>query len=86
MKLNPDERKYLRKFFEIIGCIKLNENEYLSPDKFRFIISERQPGDHNSLESIEFETTKEFKKTKKVKISGRVAVTIQGNKGQIIFN
>lgn len=86
MKLNPDEKKYLKKFFEIIGYEKLDENEYLSPDKFKYIITDRQTGDHNSLESIEFETSKEFARKKEVKISNHMAVSIQGNKGHILFN
>ena len=86
MKLNPDETEYLKKFFETIGYLKLDENEYLSPEKFKFIITERQPGDHNSLESIEFETSKEFSRKKEVMISDHMFVIIQGNKGHIIFN
>lgn len=85
MRLNPDEKEYLTKFFEIIGYERLNENEYMSPDKFRFQIIERPVGNQNSLESIEFETSKEFLRKKEVKISDHMVVSIYGNKGQIII-
>ena len=85
MRLNTDEKKYLTKFFEIIGYEKRNENEYVSPDKFRYLIIERQTGNQNSLESIEFETSKEFLRKKEVKISDHMVISIQGNKGQIFI-
>jgi len=85
MRLNPDEKEYLTKFFEIIGYERLNENEYMSPDKFRFLIIERPIGNQNSIESIEFETSKEFLRKKEVKISDHMVVSIHGNKGQIII-
>lgn len=85
MRLNPEEKEYLTKFFEIIGYERLSENTYMSPDKFRFQMIERPPGDKNSLGSIEFETSKEFPGNKVVKISDHMIVSIHGSNGQIII-
>lgn len=85
MKLNQDEKEYLTNFFNIINYNRVNENEYLSPDNFMFLIKDRQPGDQNSIESIRFETSKEFLEKKTVKISDNITITIQGRQGQIIF-
>ncbi len=85
MKLNPKEKEYITKFFKTIGYERINESEYMSSDKFRFFIIERQPGDQNSIESIKFETSKEFLSRKVVKISENITISIQGNEGQISF-
>jgi len=86
MKLNPDEKNYISRFFEIIDYERISENEYLSPEKFRFRIVERESGDQNSLESIEFETSVDFLNKTAVRISDHISVYIHGKKGQIVFN
>jgi hypothetical protein len=75
----------LRKFFNSIGYEMLNDNEYSSPDHFTFLIKDRNPGDHNSIESIWFEMAGNFSGTRTSKISDHVIITIEGNKGQIYF-
>lgn len=85
MKLNPDEKEYLTKFFDIIDYKRLSGNEYMSPDKFKFIINNRHPGDHNSIESLRFEASENFLSNKTVKISDNIIITIEGNEGQILF-
>ena len=85
MKLNPEEKEYFTRFLSIINYSRVNENEYLSPDNFTFQIKERQPGDQNSIESIRFETSKEFLGKKTVKISDNIFITIQGRQGQMVF-
>lgn len=85
MKLNPDEKEYLTKFFDIIDYERLNGNEYMSPDNFKFLIKDRHPGDQNSIESIRFETSKNFLNKKIVKISDNITITIEGNEGQILI-
>ena len=85
MKLNSQEKEYLTKFFNQINYEKLNENEFMSPDKFEFTIKNRDPGDHNSVELIKFETSKEFAGKKLIKISEDITITIEANKGQILF-
>ena len=85
IKLNPDERKFFTEFLKIIGYEMINGNEYVSPGNFGFLIFERQLGDQNTLESIEFETSKEFLSEKEVKISENITIRILGNLGQIFF-
>ena len=85
MNLNPDEKKLITEFFENIGYDKINENEYISQDNFKFQIIVRKSGDQNSLKSIEFETSKEFARIIEVKISDHITISIQGNKGEIFF-
>ena len=85
MKLNPNEKEYLTKFFNIIGYKKLNADEYMSPDNFKFLIKDRHSGEQNSLESINFETSKYFLSKKIVKITDNIIITIEGNEGQILF-
>lgn len=85
MKLNIDEKEYLVKFFDKIGFTRLNENEYVSHDNFKFTIINRQPGDHNSIESIRFETSGNFLCKRIVEVSDNIKITIEGKEGQILF-
>ena len=85
MKLNPDEKEYITKYFEKIAYIKINGNEYLSPDNFKFLIKDRNSGDQNSIESIRFETSKSLLSKKTVEISDNIVIVIEGDEGQIIF-
>lgn len=85
LKLNPGEKEYLTKFFNSIGYEKLNENEYRSHDNFRFLIKNRNRGDHNSIESIQFETTENFLNKRIIKVSDHVIITLEGSEGQISF-
>ena len=85
MKLNPDEKNYLTTFFDTIDYEKLNENEYLSPDNFKFLIKDRHIKDRYSIELITFETSIEFLSNKEVKISDNIEISIQGNEGHILF-
>ena len=85
MKLNQGEREYITKFFENIDYKKLNANEYLSPDNFKYIIKDRQSGDQNSIESIKFETSTKFLSKKIFEISDNITITIEGSEGQISF-
>jgi len=85
IKLNPGEKRYLKKFFTSIGYEMLNDNEYRAPDHFTFLLKNRDPGDHNSIESIRFETSENFSGTRTIKISDHVIITIEGNRGQIYF-
>jgi len=86
IKLNKDEKNYLTGFLKYIGSNKLSDNEYLLYDNFRFLISERQPGDQYTLKFIEFETSKEFIEKEVIKLSDHVTVSIQGNKGYFLIN
>jgi len=85
IKLNSEEKKYLTKLFKVIEYEKLNENEYQSPDEFRFVITDRKPDDQNSLVLVEFEISRNFLNKKVVNISDKITVSIQGNKGQMLF-
>jgi hypothetical protein len=85
MKLNPAEKEYLTKFFNIMDYKKLNADEYMSPDNFKFLIKERHSGDQNSLESIIFETSKNFLSKKIVEITDNIIITVEGSIGQILF-
>ena len=86
VKLNQDEKEYIKKFFDFIGYKKLSENEYMSLDGFRFQLNDRQKGDQCSLESIEFVTSKELIRKKEIRISDHISVSIQGNKGYFLIN
>jgi hypothetical protein len=83
MKLNPEEKKLLTRFFDNIGYTKINENEYLSKDNFKYQIAERQAAERYSVEYIEFETSQDFQIKKEVDISNHISISLQGNKGQI---
>jgi hypothetical protein len=85
MKLSPYEKEYITKFFDNIDYERINGNEYLSPDNFKFFIKNRHSGDQNTIESIKFETSKNFLSKKIVKISDNIVITIEGNEGQILF-
>ena len=85
MKLDPYEKEFLTDFFDVVGYKRIEENQYLLPDGFIFQIKERIPGDQNTIESIRFETSKEFLIRKVVKVSDNVIITMEGNEGQIIF-
>ncbi|OGU69441.1 MAG: hypothetical protein A2W30_08610 [Ignavibacteria bacterium RBG_16_36_9] len=85
MKLNPDEKEYLTKFFEKIAYKRINGNEYLSPDNFKFLIKDRRSGDQNSIESIKFETSKSLLNKKTVEISDNIVIIIEGDEGQLSF-
>ena len=85
IKLNPGETKYLTKFFNSIGYEKLDGNEYRSPDNFTFQIKNRDPGDHNSIETILFETTAYFSNKRVIHVSDHVIITLEGDRGQILI-
>ncbi len=85
IKLNPGETKYMTKFFNSIGYEELSENEYRSPDNFTFQIKNRDPGDHNSIETIQFETTVYFSNKRVIQVSDHVIITLEGDQGQILL-
>lgn len=85
MKLSIYEKEYIIKFFDNIDYERINENEYLSPDNFRFVIKDRCSGDQQTIESIIFETTNELHGEKNVKISDNISITIQRKEGHITF-
>ena len=85
MKLNPGEKEYITRYFSHIDYKKINDHEYRSPDNFRFIIKDREPGDSNSVELVQFETSKNYEKNKVVQISENIYITFEADKGQIHF-
>jgi len=85
MKLDPDEKKFLTDFFDVVGYRRITENEYLLPDGFIFHIIDRPADDQNSIESIRFETSQEFLARKVIKVSDNIIITMEGNEGQIKF-
>ena len=86
MKLNVNEKEFITRFFDIINYRKLNENEYLSPDNFKYLIRDRHADDQFAVGSIMFETSRNFSSRKTVKISENIEVVIVGDEGQIFFN
>ena len=85
MKLNQGEKQYFTKFFKEINYKKLSDDEYISPDGFKFLIKPRLPGDQRSIESIEFETSRIFSNRKTFNISDNINIIIEGNNGVIFF-
>lgn len=85
MKLNSSEKEYITNFFESIEYKKNNENHFVTPDNFRFLIKDRLPGDRKAIESIEFETSTNFSEKKTIKLSANVFVTLDGNNGKLVF-
>ena len=84
MKLKTNEKEFLLAYFKNINYVKINENEYLSPDNFRFLIKDRALNDNNTIESLEFETTKKIG-PKTIKVSANVSIIIDGKKGLFVF-
>ena len=84
MKLRDFEQDYLSKLFDHIGYQKIQEDNYLTHDGFRFTIKEREDEEVNTIESIEFETTKD-EGSRIVKISDKISIEIDGDKGKIRF-
>jgi hypothetical protein len=84
LKLSVDEKKFLITYFKNINYRMVNENEYLSPDNFRFLIKDRALNDNNTIESLEFETTKKTG-PKTIKVSANVSIIIDGKRGLFVF-
>lgn len=84
MKLNVDEKRFLIEYFNNIKYVRLNENEYLSPDNFSFLLKNRASNDNNTIESLAFETTKKVDK-QTIKVSDNVSIFIDGDRGHFIF-
>jgi hypothetical protein len=85
MKLTSLEKKYLTDLFGKLGYKKISEDQFLLPDDFRFLLKERLPGDPQTIESIEFETSRNFSDKETIEISANVLIVMEGHKGQIIF-
>jgi hypothetical protein len=83
--LNKDEKSYFTRLLENIGFRKINEDEYLSIENFRLLISERQSGDQFALQFIGFETSPKFMGDRDVRLSDHISVSIQGRKGYIFI-
>ena len=85
MKLNASEREYITNFFESAEYKKVNEDHFVTPDNFRFLIKDRLPGERKAIESIEFDTSTNFSEKRTIKISDNVFVTLDGNNGRLVF-
>lgn len=84
LTLSAYEMEFLMNYFRSINYLQMSENEFLSPDNFRFVLKERSPNGTRTIESLEFETTTMLDKETRG-LSGNVSVVIDGDKGRLLF-
>ena len=84
MKLSVNEKEFLIRYLNSVNYIRVNNNEFLSPDNFRFVLKDRGLSEKNTIESVEFETTKKMTK-QTIKVSDNVSILIDGRVGRFTF-
>lgn len=85
MMLSRYEKDYLIKLFNTLSYKVENNNEYITPDNFRFKLKNREYEGQKSIKKIMFETSKGFDQEKSMDISNNISVSIKGKKGHFIF-